>query len=182
MLMQDFIGSSIYALIISQLAIALIGGNAIAGERADRSAEFLASLPIAKQQTVTSKLLLSLAIAAVTWIPNAIALLYLSALLNVEFPRDVLPLLLGGTAIVSMTFFGVAWMLSSFLRSPTFSVVGGLLAPGLLFTAVWFVCYLFDVPERYVEPITCSYFGLCLVTAPVCFCVGTWYYLHRVEP
>ena len=46
---------------ISQLSIALIGGNAISGERVDRSAEFLYSLPIARRKLLASKLLFALA-------------------------------------------------------------------------------------------------------------------------
>ena len=69
--------SSIYSLIISQLAIALIGGNAIAGERADRSAEFLCSLPITRKRILASKLLISLAIILVIWLTDTMLLMYL---------------------------------------------------------------------------------------------------------
>ena len=64
---EVFSASSMFSLVISQLAVALIGGNAIAGERADRSAEFLASLPITRKKILGSKLLLSLAIVGVIW-------------------------------------------------------------------------------------------------------------------
>ncbi len=181
---QDFMVSSMYSLIISQLAIALIGGNAIAGERADRSAEFLASLPITRGRVIASKLLLSLAIVGVIWIADLSALLCLSTVLprfGVRF--DGIFEAVGATAIVAVMFFGVAWLLSSFLRSPTFSVAGALLAPLLLWTGIVFVCYLFQISdEKYMRTIAYSYFGLCLALAPVCFAVGTWYYLRRIEP
>ena len=59
-----------YSLVISQMTVALIGGNAIAGERVDRSAEFLASLPITRRKILASKLLLSLAITAAIWLTD----------------------------------------------------------------------------------------------------------------
>ncbi len=65
-------GASGYSLCISQLAAALIGGNAIAGERVDRSAEFLYSLPIRRRKLLASKLLLALAIAVAIWLLNAL--------------------------------------------------------------------------------------------------------------
>jgi ABC-type transport system involved in multi-copper enzyme maturation permease subunit len=187
---DGFGASSMFSLFISQLAIALIGGNAIAGERADRSAEFLASLPIPRNRIVTSKLLLSLAIIGVIWLMDGPALLYLTAHGAQPIPRpDEILWVLGGTAIVAMMFFGVSWLLSSFLSSPTFSVVGGLLTPALLWAGILFACYLFHVEgdynrwlEDHVLAIVFSYFGLCLALAPVCFVAGTWYYLRRVEP
>ena len=40
-IVDSLIVAAFYSLGISQLTVALLGGNAIAGERADRSAEFL---------------------------------------------------------------------------------------------------------------------------------------------
>ena len=40
--------AAFFSIVISQLTLALLGGNAIAGERADRSAEFLAYLPVSR--------------------------------------------------------------------------------------------------------------------------------------
>ena len=45
---------------LSLLTVALLAGNAIAGERADRSAEFIAYLPLRRSSTLASKLFLHL--------------------------------------------------------------------------------------------------------------------------
>jgi len=75
---ENFAGASVLSLIVSQLSIALIGGNAIAGERVDRSAEFQASLPISRKTILCSKLLLALAIVVVIWVTDATTLICLS--------------------------------------------------------------------------------------------------------
>ena len=65
-------GRRAYSLALSQLIMALIGGNAIAGERAERSAEFQAYLPIPRGKILAAKLLLVLVMVAVIWVPNAL--------------------------------------------------------------------------------------------------------------
>ena len=55
-----FAGSTLYSLAFLQLAFALLGGNSIAGERMDRSAEFLAYLPVSRGRILASKLLVAL--------------------------------------------------------------------------------------------------------------------------
>ena len=178
----NFATSSIFSLIISQLLIALIAGNAIAGERADRSAEFLASLPITRKKILASKLLLSLAIVAVIWLTDASALMWLLSLLPKA--TEPFPEMLGLIAVTAAVFFSVGWCLSSFLASPTFAVAGALLTPLLLGGALLYGGLLFQCIEEpwYGDFIEVSYCAICLVLAPVCFGVGTWYYLRRVEP
>jgi ABC-type transport system involved in multi-copper enzyme maturation permease subunit len=186
---ENFTASSIFSLIISQLSIALIGGNAIAGERADRSAEFLASLPISRKRNLASKLLLSLAIIAVIWVTDASVIVYLKDRSHPMWAQEAMEML-GATAMVALAFFCFAWCLSSFLASPTFAVAGGLLAPLLLWLSVLFLAFLGEVvdarawlaDEAYLHFIVFSYFTICLTLAPICFGVGTWHYLRRVEP
>jgi hypothetical protein len=85
-----------------------------------------------------------------------------------------------GVAITGAVFFSVAWHLSSFLTSPTFAVAGSLLAAYLLVLVSALICYLAGLDlDVYVPRVYC---GLCLVTAPICFALGTWHYLRRVEP
>ena len=68
--------ASLYSFAISQVALALIGGNAIAGERADRSAEFQVYLPLTRQKILAGKLLLALAIVAVIWLTNPLIIVW----------------------------------------------------------------------------------------------------------
>jgi ABC-type transport system involved in multi-copper enzyme maturation permease subunit len=174
--------SCLYSIFASQVAIALIGGNAIAGERSDHSAEFLFSLPISRTRLLISKLWLSLAIAGVIWLANAPILAYVarsSFLFRRDIP-DVAELLIN-TAITGLVFFSVAWLLSSLISSPAMAVCGGLIAPALIGLGFTFLDYLsiVSIPHSLFEPL---YRTICLAIAPPCFVVGTWYYLRRVEP
>ncbi len=52
---NDFYVMANWSLGLSNMMAALLGGNAIAGETADRSAEFLAYLPVSRLQRFFSK-------------------------------------------------------------------------------------------------------------------------------
>jgi ABC-type transport system involved in multi-copper enzyme maturation permease subunit len=180
----DLLGASLYSLAISQLTIALIGGNAIAGERVDRSTEFLYSLPVTRKRLVASKLLLALLITAIIWLTTAPFLWYLP----LQLPSyDRLLGIYGTAAITGLTFLCVAWFLSSFIASPAFAVCGELITPFLVMCSFQFVYWLLMTSGSVTPPIDgwvmeLWYCGICLTLAPLCFAVGTWHYLRRVEP
>ena len=175
--------AAVYSAGISQLTLALLGGNVIAGERADRSAEFLAYLPISRARALAAKLTLVASTAALIWIPNLLIAWLASAcipekmrsLYTVELIGRAIP----HAAITGAVFFSVAWLLSSILESPTFSVCGGLITPVLIMSAVYMVCWPFGIPE---DVLGSWWLGISLVLAPACFVAGTAYYLRRVEP
>jgi ABC-type transport system involved in multi-copper enzyme maturation permease subunit len=176
-------GTSIYSLVLSQFTVALLGGNAIASERVDRSAEFLHSLPYTRGKILASKLILPLIVTAVIWL-NAL-LIWHVVHSTVAFGRlgDAPEIYRGVfyTAITGLTFFCVAWFLSSLITSPAIATCGGLIAPLVVVGSILFVGYLFNMPEidRLAGPWYC---GICLTLAPACFAIGTWHYLRRVEP
>ena len=179
----NFIGASLYSLILSQVALALIGGNAIAGERADHSAEFQAYLPLPRKKILAAKLLLALAIAAVIWLTNPpilCALVWVFADFSGRSEPGFHAVIIN-TLITGLMFFCVAWLFSSFLSSPTFSVCAGLIAPLLVVSGIYYIRYLLSMP-RAEQIVELNYRGICLACAPVCFAVGTWLYLRRVEP
>jgi ABC-type transport system involved in multi-copper enzyme maturation permease subunit len=180
-----FTGSSLYSLTLSQVAVALIGGNAIAGERVDRSAEFLFSLPVTRRRLLASKLLMAVLIIAVPWVFNSPILGCLVGTLPVrEFPAG-LGSLLTFIAVTGLTFFCVAWFLSSVLASPTFAVCGGLVTPWIIGSGFLVVCGLLGVrlnEEHFEEHFEDWYRISCLTISPPLFALGTWLYLRRVEP
>ena len=165
-----------------QLAFALLGGNSIAGERIDRSAEFLAYLPVSRGRILTSKLLVALAAVPLVWLPNlAVLVIAWPFSTNISPPAFYIAVTLGTIAITGLTFFCVAWLFSCMLQSPTFSVCAGLIVPLLVVTGIVWVIYLLGLPHRDDVVLGC-YWGLCLVISAASFSTGTLYYLHRVEP
>jgi ABC-type transport system involved in multi-copper enzyme maturation permease subunit len=186
--MDILIAASLYSFAISQVALALIGGNAIAGERVDRSAEFQAYLPITRKKIIAAKILLVLAIAAVIWLTNPPFVWCVLHLTDNTAYRINAPFILGGftnIALTGLTFFCVAWLLSSILTSPTISVVGGLITPLIIWSVILYITYLI-LGDRWTpqtwEITEYTYRGLCLTLSPLCFGIGTWLYLRRVEP
>jgi ABC-type transport system involved in multi-copper enzyme maturation permease subunit len=190
---QYFFLSSAFGLILAQLIVAVIGGNAFAGERVDRSAEFLASLPVSRRRIIVSKLLFAAAVVGAIWLIDGAPVAWmahhssLSAGSNVPFFLQFI----GWTAVVATVFFGVAWLLSSFLASPTLAVFGGLVVPVALWAGFLFVEYLIELHlghTRFFQSelrwtrLTQCYAATCLTLALASFVAGTWYYLRRVEP
>jgi ABC-type transport system involved in multi-copper enzyme maturation permease subunit len=175
--------SCLASLAVSQLTVTLLGGNAIAGERVDRSAEFLASLPFTRKKILASKLLLSLIVTAVIWF-NAVILIYLFWKMGgFDKPDYVHAVVRGGInfVVTSLTFFCVAWFLSELISSPAIATCGGLIAPLLVLGGIFFITYLFEI-QLIGNTAELCYRTICLMIAPVSFAVGTWRYLCRVEP
>jgi ABC-type transport system involved in multi-copper enzyme maturation permease subunit len=169
--------------ICSQLTLGLLGGNAIAGERADRSAEFVAYLPITRSRRLLAKLLLVFISVAVIWLFNLAAM---SIVLSFG-PDRFLPHLGDGVvqaaffAVTGLTFFGVAWFVSSLQSSPTFAVCAGLITPFLLLICLQAIAWVVDVLS-FAKIITAGYAITSPLLAIIGFVVGTILFLRRVEP
>jgi ABC-type transport system involved in multi-copper enzyme maturation permease subunit len=183
-------GSSLYSLAISQITFALIGGNAISGERVDRSSEFLYSLPLRRTKLFASKLLFALAIAATVWLVNvAVLWCFVNAVPELQARSNDLLVGVANIAATGLLFFCVAWFLSSMIGSPAFDVCGGVVAPLFVISGILLIDWMFwmaGLSERRVSDSDWSvqmwYWGICLTLAPLCFAIGTWHYLRRVEP
>ncbi len=174
----------IVSLYISQLAMPMIGGSLIAGERADRSAEFQAYLPCSRRRILASKLLLALLLAAIIWLPNVTILCTVRGLVD-DVPVNAFEVakVFGVLASVGGTAFCVAWLFSSFLTSPTISVCAGIIAPIIAFVGVLLVARLCEISSfGEGEFVLYGVLAICLTVAPICFAIGTWHYLRRVEP
>ena len=188
---EVFVQASIFSLIVSQLAIALIGGNAIAGERADRSAEFLYSLPVTRLRLLASKILFVLMITAVIWLLNAPLMWILVSTTHVPGDNilcDHMGQFWENVAITGSLCFCVAWLLSSYIASPSLAVCGGVIAPILVGCGLGFGAWLLLLSGVVQQSPLLGlggehlYWSICLPIAPLCFAVGTWHYLRRVEP
>lgn len=180
------LNAGIFSLALSQLTVALLGGNAIAGERADRSAEFMAYLPVPRGSRLIGKLSLAAVTALVTWGVN---LLVAAVLLSLAPDLRRLPdlsdinLIWAFVAVTGLTFYCVGWLISSFQSSATFAVGGGLVTPLVVFMLWAAVAWLSELrPETFDQFIGTGYPVSCILIAAVCFPTGAWYFLRRVEP
>lgn len=183
---EDLAGGSCLGLGALQVLLAFVGGNVIAGERADRSAEFLAALPIPRWRSLVSKLLVSFGLAAVVWIPNLIAMGLVWRSLQPTAAASVTAAL-AGIAATGLAFFGVGWFFSAISQSATLAILAGILSPAAVFMLVWSVLVFLARYAHwgYVELDRRLVFGyqlVCVVCAAVAFVAGTLSYLRRVEP
>ena len=171
------------SLMYSQLTLLLFAGSAIAGERADRSAEFLAYLPLAKSWRLAGKLLVAATLLLIIWgVTLGVAWTLkgpaTSALHETQAGFFVM------VAAVGLALFGVAWLASSLLSSSVYAVLAGLLAPLLLMVLFRGVDTMLFAQQRHHGallvnvgfPVTCALVGAS------CFVAGTLYFLNRVEP
>jgi len=161
-------GASVWSLGVSTVACAFVAGNAIAGERADRSAEFAAYVPIESQPAIVSKAILAFGAWLVVWLAN-IPVLCIAAT-GIDWPHGMgeryaaIPI----SALSALLIFGVSWLFSSYLRNPAIAAACGLATALVL---LW-VGLSISID---------SYFASCLIAGPVCFVLGTSRALQRVE-
>lgn len=166
---------------LSTLTIVTLTGNAIAGERVDRSAEFLASLPPSRRQVLASKLVVPLAATVIIWSFNLLSAHIVSPALGswpayLERPSPWWLVLSACWVVV----FGAGWFWSALLDSP--AIATGL-AVGTSLLLVW-VAQLIGWFLENAEAELGIWWILapCFLTGPVLFIAGSVYYLRRVEP
>lgn len=170
------------SVVFCQLVLGMLGGNAFAGERQDRSAEFLAYLPISRAKTVAAKAILALATTATIWIPNALIFLLVAvgppdAARGVDVGGGDSYFLLAAFPLTGFMLFASGWLWSSFVTYSAWAMLAGL-----------FTLYAIAMADLAVACLVGDgeisgwvYLGSCLVLPLPCLVAGTWYYLRRVE-
>ncbi len=177
-------GATAISIVLSYFTTALLGGHAIACERADHSSEFLAYAPVSRKTIVISKLFLPAATVLVIWAVNLAILVFLTTLAKSPVRTHTPNLLLMVSLLACAGFFAfsVAWLVSALQNSPTFAIAAGLAVPwataALLFFAGWLIGY--DHVPEWVGMVVFA--GLAIFIGTASFVGGTWYYLRRVEP
>jgi ABC-type Na+ efflux pump permease subunit len=196
--------TGLWSLGLSILGVTLLAGNAFAGERADRSAEFLASVPVSRRAVLTSKALVLLTAGVLIWLLN-LGVIYgfthglpttasyrevwepdARGAFHVSNPQqaegvlrdrdEALPLL----ALTTFLAVGVAWGGSCLARSPALAACAGLGAPIVL--GMVFAIVSGALPENSGFRPGPWYALVCLVLGAAGCIGGTCYYLRRVEP
>ena len=177
----DFFGAWLLSCIFAYVTVSLLAGHAFAGERTDRSAEFIAYLPLGRWRIVASKLLLFLITFAVisgvvVWTASLITIP-----VGLEHYVD-----LRGFFVAMLIIYGVGWMFSSFLSSPTYATLCGFCSLVLTSAIVMTVTSYLGFPvtmDKEAHEIASRWMAITGVPLAVaCFCIGSWNYVCRREP
>lgn len=176
-------GATMFVPVVSYMAVAFTAGGLIAGERQDRTADFLATLP-----PIRSKVVLSKAIIAVGTIA-ACLLVYAgmkSLVVDVwygpmnDLRAESMPTVLD-LARVLIGCGGVAWAVSSVLRTITIPVLAGFVIPGLFVAAMQTILYRFEIttnPDEITQWISSAIGTLGILG----FVIGSIITLRRESP
>lgn len=167
------------ALYFSAAITGMLGGHAIACERADRTTHFLAYLPPTKTQILASKLTIAAIATTVIWAWLLISVKLLAP--SLAKPGDFdgsLFYAVGGMQLCMLTF-GVGWLGSAIFESTLLPIIMALASPVAVGLAIFTVCDLVGIPRFEMSRWSGAASAWVGVAA---FALGTWRYYRRVEP
>ena len=172
----DFSHAWLTSTVISQLAIALVAGNIITCERADRSATFLSFQGITRKKIITSKLL----ICSITFFLIFLISLVPSFWLELLRPNELHEMRQAQVIIYAtgFCFFGCCWLMSDLLSGPVAAIVFGLFPPLFIVSGLGITSFYLNWPGNNEE-----YWYIVFVTAAglISLVAGTWHFLRSKE-
>lgn len=170
--------AALQGLIVSMLAVAFLGGNAFAGERMDRSAEFLAYLPPSRLAIMASKTLLALLFFGTIW-GFALSVCWATgAPQRLVGERSEVTLVLLATMVL---LYGASWLFSAIVASPAIATCLGIAT--VAGVAATIVAYLANKPGYNTQLEAFRVYGMvALILGLLCYAAGVLYYLRRAEP
>ena len=179
----SFEGATAFLPVVCYIAVILTAGSILAGERQERTADFLATLPPSRTKTILSKgIVVASTIAA--WTLIYVAMMGFTQLLG-QFNHHSLQLsdLPPGYFIAQVIIGGggIAWAASAFCRTITPPVLAGIIIPALFVPAMQTVLHKMNVsipPSELAQWTVGAIFMLGLLG----FILGTIVYLRRESP
>lgn len=173
-----FGSAALLSLILQLVTITLLGACAFAPERADRTAEFMAYMPVSRGQVILSKIILSLMIFAFIGLWDIGTVYLVDSGKGVENGNSFSKVALMFSSM-SLCIFSCSWFVSTMSQSHGLAAAVGILVPigciGILLT----ITHLMGWSEDWLNhgmPIMLLSLGF------VGFTAGVRYYLWRVEP
>ena len=171
------------SLTLSLFTFAMLGGNAIAAERADRSAEYLGNLPVSRGTVLASKSIIALGPTFLIWAVNLAALFIVAPSITHVSAADIVAKSdgresLGLFAGLTVLLLGSGWFWSTVLNShglATGMSFFTLAAVGMGFIGLEFGCGLENFLENWF--VTTS-----LMVGIGGYVAGCAYYIRRLEP
>lgn len=163
---------------LSLLTQVLLGGNLIAAERADRSAEFLAYLPPSRFRVLASKAIVAFGVVGTIWVWNLAALFVAGALSDSSIRMPELPSIWVFAAVGSL-LLGGAWIGSSVLQSAASAAALGI---GLCFVAMMVTSAVFSLAGLMPNgEATTAYFVVNFLLGAAFFLIGSAFYVKNVS-
>ncbi len=168
---------------LSLFTFAMLGGNAIAAERADRSAEFLGYLPVSRGAVAASKSIMALGPTLLIWAVNLTALFIVAPSITHVPAADIVAMSdgresLGVFAGLTVLLFGSGWFWSTILSSH--GLATGMSLVTLAAVVLGFIGLMVGFGlENIIEK---WFVSVCVVVGIVGYVAGCAYYLHRLEP
>lgn len=172
-----------FSVMCSQPTLAMLSGHIIAVERGDRSAEFLGYLPASRGLVLFSKALVLAGTFLAVWGLNLLlhaTALWLSPDCDATRVLTSHMASLPRFAGIGLLAAGAGWCASANVDNSGPAVGLGLAAPAVLFAVLQATNSAFNTPDDLA--FAAAYFTLCPILAVVCFTIGTFSYLRRVEP
>jgi hypothetical protein len=181
--------AAIMGTILTVAITAVFGGAAFALERRERSADFLAMLPVARRKIVLSKAIIGAGCCAALWAINFFAFHEADAHAT---PGPAHPITTYGIVIcaaeIMIPAFGIAWFASVFLSSPSIAACIAIGAVVLLTVfELLLPMLLFALLDQWLSEHSDGWTVIPMIALPpVCgiifFVAGTLHYLRRIEP
>lgn len=191
--LDSLAAASVAGICITCAIAAVYGGVAFAQERRERSANFLAMMPLRRRPILISKLIVSWALLLSFVFLNTIGLSIVVLLMSQteyyyhrplvwrEIQELVFAVVTGGA--ITFMLFGVAWLFSVLLESPSVAACIAWGAATMVNLTIVLIVQHFEYPEQQRDELAvllCSSFSF--VIGVGCFILGTIHYLTRTEP
>jgi len=172
------------SLVVSLLTFALLGSVAIAAERQQRSAEFMAYLPPTRQAVLLSKAIVAVVPGLIIWAVNLLVIYAWAPQAGAvpdagNYAGDGnLHQMILALAATSVLLFGAGWCCSTLCASHAAAAGASLIASPTVALGMRAMEYFFGwrhLLESWYVPVA-VFLGV------AGFVLGVVYYLHRVEP
>ena len=165
------------AIALTAMIASAFGGIAIAGERADRTGDFMALLPVTRFQMLLSKCVMSVLLLGASVIFHAFIAFYVLGPYWKATPEWSHGLTLCSGLTIS--FFGIAWLFSSFTKSGPISAC---IAIAITLGSTVLVSLSFDGHNHTEFIVTMTTTAVTTAIGMTSLACGTVYYLRRIAP
>ena len=173
----------------SVFLLPMIAANSLAGERADRSAEFIAPLPVMRSARLAAKVALLAAVAIAFFGPilAVLSLVETDGRIDADFGHALG--LLGMVATFTLLSTALAWLLAAWVESPVIAAVGAIAIPIAIPMFLFYVPTIANRPPFRDPSVFYSFWidsagmpqPLTFLLAAAFFAAGSTLYMRRLE-